>query len=102
MPQSVEGSNEPEDLGAVVARNVDGDDDDDEPGLLERLIAMERGGEAATIVATRIGDLTEEIGVRFTQHTERLDRAQLTLGTGLRALSWLLSETLHRSKYLRR
>lgn len=57
-----------------------GEDDDDEPGLLERLLGLQQGGEATVGVATKIGELTEEIGKKFSAHSERLNRAKEDLG----------------------
>lgn len=56
------------------------DDEDDEPGFLEHMIGLQRGGEVATAAAGEIASLTENIGRQVTQHSERLNRASSSLG----------------------
>lgn len=77
--QAVGPSAEPR-SGSGEGRNGEEAEEEDEPGLLERIVAMERGGEVATTLAVRIGELTEAIGQRFTEHSERLNRAEASLG----------------------
>lgn len=53
---------------------------DDEPGMLEYTVSIDRHGAGVVQAVTQIGELTEDIGNRFREHTERLGRAKARLG----------------------
>ncbi len=52
----------------------------EEPGMLEYTVSIDRRSGEVVAVATRIGELTEDIGNRFREHTLRLERAKARLG----------------------
>ncbi len=55
-------------------------EDVEPPGVLELLVGMERGGATTAALAERISGLTEDVGTRISQHTERLTKAKENLG----------------------
>jgi hypothetical protein len=50
------------------------------PGFIELIVRMERGGERVVAVSDQIGALTEQVGDSFVRHTDRMDKAQKSLG----------------------
>lgn len=53
---------------------------DDEPGMLEYTVSIDRHSADVVEAITRVGELTEDIGNKFREHTERLGRAKARLG----------------------
>lgn len=63
-----------------VRTNAQATSNDEEPGLLEHMIGLHRGGATATDVAEQIARHTNDIGEKIERHTERLGRASSSLG----------------------
>lgn len=53
---------------------------DDEPGMLEYTVALERRSADVIAAVQRVAELTEEVGTKFQDHSGRLERAKTRLG----------------------
>lgn len=66
-----------------VVEDIEGDlgrEPDDEPGMLEYTVSIDRHSADVVEAVTRVGESTKEIGTRFGEHGERLGRAKARLG----------------------
>lgn len=53
---------------------------DDEPGMLEYTVALEQRSGDVIAAVRKVGELTEEVGTKFSHHSGRLERAKTRLG----------------------
>jgi hypothetical protein len=73
--------------------NADPPGEDDLPGVLDQLTALEEAGEILEQVGARIGQATEDVGDDMRRHTDRIEELQKQPGPGALAGMQRLAST---------